>query len=149
MKVSVISADPDQPPITGTVRMIAPVINTDTRYGLVYVDLPRSSALRMGMFVKGTFQLGTQQAMTLPQSSLLLRDGFAYVFTVDNKNQVHQQKVETGRRVGDRVEVMGLPENVRVVASGTAFLTDGDTVKVAKAIPQTPLNRQLATGDGA
>ncbi len=147
MKVSVVSADPNQPPISGTVRMIAPTINNDTRYGLVYVDLPRSSALRMGMFVKGTFQLGAQQAVTLPQSSLLLRDGFAYVFILDSNNRVHQQKIETGRRVGDRVEVMGLPANVRVVASGTAFLTDGDTVKVATAIPQTPLNRQFAAGD--
>ncbi|TEU30521.1 efflux RND transporter periplasmic adaptor subunit [Alkanindiges illinoisensis] len=147
MKVSMISADPNQPPISGTVRMIAPTINNDTRYGLVYVDLPRSNALRMGMFVKGTFQLGAQQAVTLPQSSLLLRDGFAYVFILDSQNRVHQQKIETGRRVGDRVEVMGLPANVRVVASGTAFLTDGDTVKVAAAIPQTPLNRQFAAGD--
>ncbi|WP_084494699.1 efflux RND transporter periplasmic adaptor subunit [Alkanindiges illinoisensis] len=147
MKVSVVSADPDQPPIMGTVRMIAPAINTDTRYGLVYVDLPRTSALRMGMFVKGTFQLGAQNALTLPQSSLLLRDGFAYIFTLDSKNRVQQQKIETGRRVGDRVEVMGVPNNVRVVASGTAFLTDGDTVKVATAIPQTPLNRQFAAGD--
>ena len=147
MKVSVISADPNQPAIMGTVRMIAPTINDDTRYGLVYVDLPRSSALRMGMFVKGTFQLGTQDALTLPQSSLLLRDGFAYVFILDRQNRVHQQKIETGRRVDDRVEVIGLPANVRVVVSGTAFLTDGDTVKVATAIPQTPLNRQLAAGD--
>lgn len=147
MKVSVVSADPNQPPISGTVRMIAPTINNDTRYGLVYVDLPRNSALRMGMFVKGTFQLGAQQAVTLPQSSLLLRDGFAYVFILDSQNRVHQQKIETGRRVGDRVEVMGLPANVRVVASGTAFLSDGDTVKVATAIPQTPLNRQFAAGD--
>lgn len=147
MKVSVISADPNQPAIMGTVRMIAPIINADTRYGLVYVDLPRSSALRMGMFVKGTFQLGIQDALTLPQSSLLLRDGFAYVFILDRQNRVHQQKIETGRRVGDRVEVIGLPANVRVVVSGTAFLTDGDTVKVASAIPSTPLNRQLAAGD--
>ncbi|RYY79101.1 MAG: efflux RND transporter periplasmic adaptor subunit [Moraxellaceae bacterium] len=147
MKVSVISADPNQPAIMGTVRMIAPTINDDTRYGLVYVDLPHSSALRMGMFVKGTFELGAQTAQTLPQSSLLLRDGFAYVFVLDSKNRVHQRKIETGRRVGDRVEVIGLPANVRVVVSGTAFLTDGDTVKVATAIPPTPLNRQLAAGD--
>lgn len=147
MQVSIVPADPDQPPITGTVRMLAPVINTSTRYGLVYVDLPRSSALRMGMFVKGIFQLGTQDAMTLPQSSLLLRDGFAYVFTLDSQNRVHQQKINTGRRVGDRVEVTGLPASARVVASGTAFLTDGDMVKVAGAIPPTPLNRQFAAGD--
>jgi len=39
-----------------------------------------------------------------------------------------------GRRVGDRVEITsGLDASARVVASGTAFLADGDTVRVVDA----------------
>lgn len=143
MAVEVFSADPARPSVRGTVRMIAPVIDTQTRYGIVYVDVPSSAALRMGMFAKGRFMLGSQPALTLPQNSVLLRDGFAYVFVLDRNNRVHQQKVQLGRRQGDRIEVIGLPANVQVAATGTAFLSDGDLVKRAAAIPDTRLNDQL------
>ena len=148
MNVRIFSPDPAQPAITGKVRMIAPVIDPKTRYGLVYVDLPATQAVRMGMFVKGEFDLGEKPALTIPQTALLLRDGFAYVFIVGKNNRVAQQKVTVGRRLADRVEILDLPANVKLVASGTGFLTDGDLVTVAKDIPDTPLTKQLVTTQG-
>ena len=148
MNVRIFSPDPAQPAITGKVRIIAPVIDPQTRYGLVYVDLPATQAFRMGMFVKGEFDLGEKPALTIPQTALLLRDGFAYVFIVGNNNRVTQQKVTVGRRLADRVEILDLPANVKLVASGTGFLTDGDLVTVAKDIPDTPLTKQLVTTQG-
>ena len=148
MNARIFSPDPAQPAITGKVRIIAPVIDPQTRYGLVYVDLPATQAFRMGMFVKGEFDLGEKPALTIPQTALLLRDGFAYVFIVGNNNRVTQQKVTVGRRLADRVEILDLPANVKLVASGTGFLTDGDLVTVAKDIPDTPLTKQLVTTQG-
>ena len=148
MNARIFSPDPGQPAITGKVRIIAPVIDPQTRYGLVYVDLPATQAVRMGMFVKGEFDLGEKPALTIPQTALLLRDGFAYVFIVGNNNRVTQQKVTVGRRLADRVEILDLPANVKLVASGTGFLTDGDLVTVAKDIPDTPLTKQLVTTQG-
>ena len=143
MTAHVISPDPSQPKVTGQVRMIAPVIDPQTRYGLVYVDLPTTQAIRMGMFVKGEFDLGEKTAITIPQTALLLRDGFSYVFVLGQNNRVTQKKVTTGRRQNDRVEILDLPLNVKVVSSGTGFLTDGDLVHVAQAIPETPLTQKL------
>lgn len=148
MNVRIFSPDPAQPAITGKVRIISPVIDPQTRYGLVYVDLPATQAVRMGMFVKGEFDLGEKPALTIPQTALLLRDGFAYVFIVGKNNRVAQQKVTVGRRLADRVEILDLPANVKLVASGTGFLTDGDLVTVAKDIPDTPLTKQLVTTQG-
>ncbi len=145
MTAHIISPDPAQPAVTGKVRMIAPVIDPQTRYGLVYVDIPTTQAVRMGMFVKGEFDLGQKPALTVPQTALLLRDGFSYVFTVNDKNRVTQQKVNVGRRLGDRVEILDLAPNVKVVSSGTGFLADGDLVSIAKDIPDTPLTKQLVT----
>lgn len=146
MNARVFSPDPAQPAVSGKVRMIAPVIDPQTRYGLVYVDLPTTQAVRMGMFVKGEFDLGQKSALTIPQTALLLRDGFSYVFIVDQQNRVSQQKVSVGRRVGNRVEILDLANsNVKLVSSGTGFLTDGDLVTVAKDIPETPLTKQLVT----
>ncbi|MEN8319504.1 efflux RND transporter periplasmic adaptor subunit [Acinetobacter junii] len=143
MTAHVISPDPSQPKVTGQVRMIAPVIDPQTRYGLVYVDLPTTQAIRMGMFVKGEFDLGEKTAITIPQTALLLRDGFSYVFVLDKNKRVTQKKITTGRRQNDRVEILDLPLNVKVVSSGTGFLTDGDLVNVAQAIPETPLTQKL------
>lgn len=127
--------DAQQAMVTGRVRSIAPVVNSNTRNGLVYVDLPNSRALQVGMFAQGQFNLGSKTALSLPQSAVLLRDGFAYVFVVDATQRVNQQKITLGQRVGDLVEVMGLPDAVQVAASGVAFLADGDQVKITEPVP--------------
>jgi hypothetical protein len=83
------------------------------------------------MFARGEFELGKVSALTLPQSAVLMRDGFSYVYRVEPDNKVTQIKVSTGRRVGERIEITGgLEPNARVVASGAGFLADGDVVRV-------------------
>jgi RND family efflux transporter MFP subunit len=117
--------------IEGTVRAVAPAVDPATRNGIVYVDLPPSSPARAGTFARGEFELGRGDALTLPQSAVVLRDGFAYVFLVNSENRVVQNKVEVGRRLGDRIEIVaGLPPSARVVETGAGFLADGDTVRV-------------------
>ncbi len=116
--------------VRGTVRAVAPSVDPATRNGLVYVDLPASTAVRAGMFARGEFELGRAPAQTLPQAAVVLREGFAYVFRLDGE-RVAQQKVGLGRRQGERVEIVdGLPAGAQVVASGAGFLADGDVVKV-------------------
>lgn len=116
--------------VRGKVRAVAPSVDAATRNGLVYVDLAAGSALRAGVFARGEFALGQAPALTLPQSAVVLREGFAYVFTLAGE-RVAQQKVTLGRRQGERVEILdGLAEGTPVVASGAGFLADGDVVKV-------------------
>jgi RND family efflux transporter MFP subunit len=121
--------------IKGRVRMIAPSVDPQTRNALVYVDLqePLGSA-RAGMFARGVIDLGASQALTLPQTAVIVRDGFSYAYLVDSDQKVAQSKVQTGRLIGDRIEVLGgLPAGARVVASGAAFLNHGDRVRVVTA----------------
>jgi RND family efflux transporter MFP subunit len=121
-------------PIKGTVRMVAPTVDPQTRNGLVYVDLPASASARAGMFARGEFEIGSGSGLTLPQSAVLLRDGFSTVLRVGTDLKVSQVKVSVGRRVGDRIEIVnGLDAGSRVVASGGGFLADGDTVRVVAA----------------
>jgi HlyD family secretion protein len=120
--------------IAGKVRMVAPTVDAATRNGLVYVDLPQPGPAKAGMFARGDFETGSSSVLTLPQSAVLLRDGFSYVFKLGADNKVAQAKVSVGRRVGDRIEVTaGVDANTRVVASGAGFLADGDTVRVVDA----------------
>lgn len=127
--VSVTAASGAQ--VQGKVRVIAPTVDAQTRNALVYVDLPQHPDVKAGMFAKGEFALGSSNALTLPQQALVLRDGFTYAMRIEAANKISQVKLQTGRRVGDAVEIVqGAKNSDRFVASGAAFLADGDTVKV-------------------
>jgi HlyD family secretion protein len=134
-------------PVTGTVRQVAPTVDAATRNALVYVDLPDTGGrLKAGMFARGEFATGSSTALTLPQAAVLLRDGFSYVFTVGTDNRVAQLKVATGRRSGERIEILqGLDDKARVVASGGGFLADGDTVRVVATAPAAPAGKTTAS----
>lgn len=129
--------------IEGRLRMLAPVIDIQTRNGLAYVDLPARTATtgaRAGMFARGEFETGASEAMTLPQSAVQLREGFSYVMRIGPESQVIQTKVTTGRRLGSRIEIVaGLGADDRVVVTGAAFLRDGDQVRVTAVPPPLPL----------
>jgi len=124
---------------TGVVRMVGPTVNPQTRMGIVYVDIPRKSGLRAGMFAQGEIELGQKKVMALPQSAVVQREGFSYVYRIGASNRVYQTKVETGRRLKKYVEIIGgLKQNVKVVYTGAAFLTDGDTVRVLDSFQGPP-----------
>ena len=117
--------------VSGTVRAVAPSVDAQTRNGLIYVDLPPTEAVRAGMFARGEFELGRTPALSLPQTAVVLREGFAYVFRLEGEDRVAQTKVELGRRLGERVEIVaGLLPEARVVETGAGFLADGDVVRV-------------------
>jgi HlyD family secretion protein len=128
---------PDGARAQGRVRMVAPTVDPQTLNGLVYVDLPiaeTGNPLRAGTFARGEFELGRTRVMSVPQSAVLLRDGFSYVFRLDDQNTVAQTKVAVGQRMGDQIEIVsGIAADARVVASGAGFLADGDRVRVVDA----------------
>ncbi len=131
MHVSLALPGQDQARVEGKVRAVAPTIDAQTRNALVYVDLPAASPARAGMFARGEFDAGRAAALTLPQTAVLLRDGFSYVYRVAADNRVAQVKVGIGRRLGGRIEIVaGLDPATRVVAEGVGFLADGDLVRV-------------------
>ncbi|HEX5805122.1 MAG TPA: efflux RND transporter periplasmic adaptor subunit [Macromonas sp.] len=126
-------------PVAGKVRVLAPTVDPQTRNGMVYVDLPQPGTARAGMFAQGSFEIGSSKAWTLPQSAVVLRDGFSFAMRVDKEGRISVAKVAVGRRVADRVEIVsGLDAEARVVASGGAFLADGDTVRVVDAAVAKP-----------
>lgn len=138
MPVSVFPASLPKgaPALLGSVRVIGPTVDPQARTAVVFVDLPKNPndepPVRAGMFASGQFQLGTTQGLTLPQESVVMRDGFSYVFKVGEKQRVQQLKVSVGRRVGARIEVLtGVAAGDNIVESGAGFLTNDDLVAVS------------------
>lgn len=119
--------------LMGKVRAVSPTADLQTRNIIVYVDLPRHNDLTAGTFAKGRFALGESAALTVPSSAIVVRDGHNYVFVVGADNKANQRKVKTGRRVGERVELLeGLKPEEGVAVKGAGFLNEGDLVKVVK-----------------
>jgi HlyD family secretion protein len=128
--------------LKGRVRMLAPTVDMSSRNGLVYVDLlgpaaggkAAAAAFKPGMYAQGEFELGSSGALTVPQSAVVVRDGFSYVYSVGGDQRVSQRKVQVGRIVGDQVEIQsGIKAEDRLVVSGGSFLSDGDLVRVVEA----------------
>jgi HlyD family secretion protein len=130
---------PDGSILAGTVRQIAPVLAADLT-AIVYVQLidPEHALARIGMHLQGTIVSGTSPALTIPTSSIVVRDGREYAFAVAVDNRVTQVPLQTGRRRGAEIEVLaGLVAEQAVVTSGAGFLHDGDLVRVAAAASGT------------
>jgi multidrug efflux pump subunit AcrA (membrane-fusion protein) len=108
------------------------------RTAVVYVDLPTiendTPVVRAGMFASGEFELGNTRVLTLPQESVVMRDGFSYVFKVRDAARVSQVRVEVGRRLGARVEILkGVEESDVIAESGAGFLNNDDAIAIASA----------------
>src|SRR5690606_8414431 len=98
---------------------------------LVYVDLPAHPDIRAGMFARGDFLLGEHEALMVPLSSVVVRDGFSYVFELVEDSRVAMRRVRTGQRAGNAVEtVEGLSPGARIVRQAGAVLRDGGLVRV-------------------
>jgi multidrug efflux pump subunit AcrA (membrane-fusion protein) len=66
-------------------------------------------------------------------ASVVVRDGYSYVFVVKGVNDVERRRIEPGRVRDGRVEVIaGLQDGERVVERGAGFLKDGDRINIVQ-----------------
>ncbi len=120
--------------IAGRIRAVSPGIDSQTRTGTIYADLPEPGPLRAGVYLEGRIVTGSGQALMVPSASVVQRDGHAYVFTVDDAQVAHRLRVRTGASDAGNTEILeGIAAGERVVAQGAGFLGDGDRVRVVEA----------------
>ncbi len=134
---------PDGSTIEGSVRQIAPLLAQNLT-AIAYVQLRQDAqtAARIGMFVSGAIATGSSSGLSLPSSSVVIRDGREYAFVVDGDSIATQLQIHTGRRDGERVEVMsGVSPAQTIVQSGGGFLHDGDRVQVVTNVESRAATR--------
>jgi HlyD family secretion protein len=116
--------------IDGQVWQVSPVIDPNTRQGMVRIAVPYSAALRPGGFADARLVSGTEEAPLLPESAVQSGPEGNYVLVVDNKNMIQRKPVKVGTVTDSGVSIAsGLNGTERVVVLAGAFLNVGDKVK--------------------
>ncbi len=119
--------------LTGIVEEINPIIDAESRQGIVKVNLPQRDNLQIGMFLQGEIVTQTKSSLTVPMNAVLpQKNGEGKVFILQPDNSVKAQTVTMGEILtGDRLEIIdGLSPQETIVIKGLAYLKDGDRVEV-------------------
>jgi RND family efflux transporter MFP subunit len=136
-----LDAYPDAP-FELTVTRIVPVVREAGRTFLARARLPNGDGrYAPGMSGNVTVVLrGAQHALTVPVDAVVMQpDGARVVWRVDRAGNTWTARpvpVETGRRIGDRYEVVripepgGLPAGTQVVVRGNERLQPGQAVRL-------------------
>lgn len=114
----------------GSVRLISPQVNSQTKLGTVRISLPVRSDIRSGGFGRAVFQDAAGQSLAVPETAVRYDADGASVMTVDANNRVKRVAVQTGARGGGLVALTkGPPAGALVVQNAAAFLLDGDLIR--------------------
>lgn len=115
-------------PLTGTVRLVEPVIDATTRLGRVRIALPEGSVVRPGMFAEASVLIDRHQALAVPVTAVGSANGETTVMRVTD-GIVSRAEITTGIRDGGWVEVVsGLAEGDMIVTKAGAFVRSGDRI---------------------
>lgn len=119
----------------GNIDIVYPTINAQTHTFPVEIKLANENKkVRPGMFGKAVVNFGTKEHVVVPDLAVVKQPGSGdyYVYTYEN-GKVRHCKVELGRRMGDRYEVIsGVENGATVVTAGQISLSDGIEVEVIK-----------------
>lgn len=128
-----VDAYPDEI-FKGKVNLIYPTVSSTTHTFVVEViSQNNDQRLRPGMFARVTASFGVNHHIVVPDVAVVKQQGsgehFIYVLNADNT--VSYTKVELGRRLGNRYEIVsGINEGDRIVTEGQARLKNGVAVTV-------------------
>lgn len=119
----------------GKVSLIYPTIDASTRTFPVELKIDNADErVRPGMFARVTLNFGALDHIVVSDLAIVKQAGagdrYVYVY---KDGKVSYDKVELGKRLGDRYEILsGLADGDQVVVSGQTRLINGVEVEVVK-----------------
>ena len=113
----------------GSVRLVSPVIDPQSRQGEVRIAVSYDPAIRPGGFAEARISSGTTTAPLLPQSAVLSDDKGNYVYIINSRNEVERRPIKIGSVDDAGVTITeGLSGQEAVVLSAGPFLNPGQKV---------------------
>lgn len=119
----------------GKISRITPTIDTQTRTFEVELTVANAKEqIKPGMYARVTMNYGSRRNVVVPDRSIVKMmgsgDRFIYVYKADGT--VSYQKVELGRRMDDKIEILsGVADGDEVVVTGQSALKNGLAVERA------------------
>jgi RND family efflux transporter MFP subunit len=136
MPATIISDQAGQ--ASGTVRIVTPQVDPQTRLGVARVTLAGGTALKPGMFARAQIDAGSQPSLTVPAAAVVFRENRAGVYVLANNSTVRFAPITEGGRAEGLVAIAaGLQAGQRVVVEGAGFLGEGDQVRVVASTART------------
>jgi HlyD family secretion protein len=113
----------------GHVRLLAAVIDPQTRMGMVRVALAPDPNLRPGAFARADVTVSRADRAILPQTAVLTDDKGTYVLIVNAQHKIERRAVQVSGMVQNGVTISeGVSGKEQVVATAGAFLQEGELV---------------------
>jgi RND family efflux transporter MFP subunit len=115
-------------PVEGTVKLISPMINQQTRIGIVHIGVASERRIPIGAFGRAVITLASANAVVLPLTAVTFGANGPTVQVVKD-GKVEVRKVVTGLMGTDEIEItQGVAEGETFVARAGSFVRDGDAV---------------------
>ena len=122
---------------TGTVRIVTPEVDPQTRLGVARISLSGAGGFRPGMFARARIDAGANPSVTVPTAAVLYRENRPGVYILDNQSRARFRPVTIQSRSQQWTAVDGVQAGARVIVQGAGFLGEGDRVRVvAPAAPR-------------
>ena len=119
-------------PHEGRVTRVSPAIAEGTRTLPIEAEVPNTDGhLRPGTFAKAEIVTDENQGLMVPQSALVVFAGVEKVLVVKD-GKAKEQRVRTGARVNDRVEILDGVADGDTVIVAPGGLADGSLVSISQ-----------------
>lgn len=118
----------------GRVSLIYPALDAATRTFRVEVSVPNNERLlHPGMFARTIFNMGQKEGVMVPDVAVQKQLGSAerYLYVIGADGVADRRRVEVGRQVGDRVDILsGVEAGEQVAVTALSRLYDGAKTQV-------------------
>jgi multidrug efflux pump subunit AcrA (membrane-fusion protein) len=127
-----VTVEGDAEVYPGRVARLSPAITEGNRTLAIEAEVPNEAGrLRPGMFARGEIITAEALGMVVPQSALVVFAGVEKLLVVKD-GTVREQRVRTGQRMADRVEIVEGVTTGDLVVTNPGGLADGARVRVAE-----------------
>lgn len=126
-----VTVEGDSNAYEGRVARLSPAITEGNRTLPIEAEVPNQDGrLRPGMFARAEIVIDEELSIVVPQTALVVFAGVEKLL-IAKEGKVHEQRVRSGRRVGDRVEILEGVSTGDLVITAPAGLAQGVAVRVA------------------
>ncbi|MDK4738407.1 efflux RND transporter periplasmic adaptor subunit [Rhizobium sp. CB3171] len=133
---ALISLSGSREKLTGSVRLVAPIVDAVTRLGAVHISIDDDEKARAGMYGSAEIIIRETQGVSLPLTAVNSDENGSSARKVES-GVVKFVNVQTGIQDGAYVEIVkGLKDGDEVVAKAGAYVRDGDHITPVKEAPQ-------------